>query len=327
MSKEPLSISASGLKTLMTCTLTFYYQNVLRIPSATHWKTHCGTLTHTVFECLMNPRRRALFIKIIESGEFKVRDYPSIVRCIEMFFRRYDITLSSVEEIGELVNVAFIGIRKYFLDKENKYSPPPFFENERKFKVAIRDATARGFIDLLILWGDTVDKKFTATHGVVIDLKSQGTKFTKADLPNNIQAAIYQAACYHEFGVIPAVEFIMLRHGPTTRTPDKHIQRVEPPSLAVLQGLEIYISSTYQRVNQFSLEDACQFPNPDTGFCERVCSYLRPFTYWVVCAADDPQGLETIYGHLTLDSAKKACSNGQTILERTHKGCRMRWNG
>ena len=106
----------------------------------------------------MNPRRRALFIKIIESGEFKVRDYPSIVRYIETFFRRYDITLSSVEEIGELVNVAFIGIRKYFLDKEGKtYSPPPFFENERKFKVAIRDATAGGFIDLLILWGDTVD--------------------------------------------------------------------------------------------------------------------------------------------------------------------------
>lgn len=276
----------------------------------------------------MHPRRRGLFIKVIESGEFKVRDYPSIVRYIEAFFRRNDVTLSSVEEIGELANVAFLGIRKYFLDKGGKvYSPPPFFENERRFKLLIREATISGFIDLLILWGDTVDGQFVATHGVVVDLKSQGQKFTKADLPNNIQAAIYQAACHHEFGIIPAVEFIMVRHGPTARCPEKHIQRVEPPSLAILQGLEIYVASTYQRVNQFSLEDACQFPNPDEGFCTRVCSYYAPFTYWVVCSPEDSKGLEPVSSHLTLDSAKKACSNGQTILERAHAGCRMRWNG
>ncbi len=188
-----------------------------------------------------------------------------------------------------------------------------------------------GFIDLLILWGEEpkgAGQVFAPSGAIVIDLKTQGTKFTRAELPSNVQALCYQMATYRQFGIIPAVEFILLRHPPGPRSPDKHIQRVEPPTLSALLGLEDYIISTYQRVNQFTLEDALAFPTEDFGFCTRVCPYYKPFSYWVLCRTDDPKGLSPLSSHLSVDKAQEACdnaANGSTILERYHKGCMSRW--
>lgn len=330
---KPIRISASRLKTLTSCTMLFYYQEIQRLPSSSHWKTRVGSAVHSVFECIMHPRRRALFKQIIESATFNAYDHPSILRYIRWYIAREDIPLSSVEEISELLNVAFLGIRRHFINSKGEYAPPPRFVNEHRFQLKVGEATMSGFIDLLILWGDTSPESegggsvFIPSGAIVIDLKTQGQKFTRAELPSNGQAIIYQLCVYKEWGIVPAVEFILLRHGPTVRTPDKHIQRVEPPSLAALLGLEDYISSTYDRVNQFSLEDALSAPNPDIGFCTRVCGYYKPFPYWVVCSPSDPQGLTPLSSHLSLDLASKASYpiEGSTILERRHAGCMSRW--
>lgn len=323
-----IRISASRLKTLSQCSLLFFYQEVLRIPSGSHYKTRIGSAAHTLFECIMHARRRKIFIEIILAGKFNIYDYPAMVRYIKWVLVRDDISLSSVDEIGELLNVAFLGIRKHFLSLDGKsYSPPPYFENERRFKLYVGETVISGFIDLLILWGVTNRDtgQFKPDGGIVIDLKSQGQKFTKASLPSNVQAVCYQLACHKEFGVIPAVEFIMLRHAPTLRTPDKHIQRVEPPSLTTLRGFEDYISSIYQKVNKMGMNEALSSVCQDEGFCRNVCAYYKPSSYWIVCSLSDANGDNPLSSHLSIDKAQKLCKDGEIILERKHEGCAVRW--
>jgi hypothetical protein len=174
-----------------------------------------------------------------------------------------------------------------------------------------------GFIDLLLLWPDSA---------VCVDLKSQREKFVRAELPSNVQAAIYQLACQKEHGWIPTVDFILLRHAPTGKTPDKHIQRVSPPSSVTLVGLEGYINSLYERVNHFTWEDALSAPTEDFGFCSRVCTHYSPHPYWIVCKPDDLEGKSPLSSHLSLDVAEKAAYGcGYIVMERQFKGCAARW--
>ncbi len=322
---RPIRISASRLKTLWDCSLKFHYQEIERLPSSSHWKTRTGSCLHSVFECLMHPRRRATFERIMVEGVFRIEEHPAVLRYINWYRQREDIMQATVEDIVDMLNVAFLGIRPYFTSRgpkgETLYTPPPRFVNEHRFQITLSSgAVISGFIDLLLVWPD---------RALVIDLKSQAAKMTRAELPNNVQAAMYQMVTSRETGLIPAVEFIMVRHGPTSRTPDKHVQRVDAPSAAALAGLEAYIDATYSRVNAFSLEDAYANASTDTGYCQFKCSFLRPFTYWIVCGADDPQGLSPLSAHLSLTEAQKACysrGNGSTVSERRHKGCALRWN-
>jgi hypothetical protein len=326
MSKATIRISASRLQTLWDCTLKFWYQEILRLPDSTHWKTKVGSVTHLVFEVIMRKdraRRLALFRSIMETGRFSFADHPSLTRFVAWQLRRESIASQcTVADIEELLRVAWLGIRPHFIstvDGKVVYTPPPRYVNEHRFQITLASgAVISGFIDLLLVWED---------RAVVIDLKTKAAKFTKADLPSNVQAAMYQLVCQREHGITPTVEFIMLRHGPTSRTPDKHIQRVEAPSIAVLQGLESYVDDVYRRVNQMNLEDALSSTCRDEGFCVRVCTHYAPHAYWLVCRADDPTGTEPISAHLVLDKAHEACEDGQMVIEKHHAGCIAKWRG
>lgn len=319
--KSAIRISASRLKTLQTCTMTFWYEEIKKLPSNTHFKTLAGSTVHEVFEVFFHPKRINLLRKTLLSTKFAEFASPPIRRLIQIKLNNYGISdRVTVLDIIELLEVAFQGIRPHFVDSRRNWSPPDKWFSEKRFQITLPSgAVISGFIDLLLVWSDRI---------IVCDLKSQGAKFPQASLPHNVQAIMYQTAIFKEYGIIPAVEFVMLRHAPTTRTPFKHIQRVEAPSPRVLAGLEYYVDSIYKDVNQFGLEDALSRPNPDQGFCERVCPYLRPFTYWVVTSCEDPSGDSPISSHLTLDKAKASCNQPNTmILEKTHKGCMARWSG
>jgi hypothetical protein len=308
---HPIRISASRLKQLKECTMAFYLKEVVRLPDSSHWKARLGTLAHLVFECVLHPRRAALLERILRAEAFQIEDYPALVRLVEWQFRREDITLSSVAEVGELLQVAFHWVKPYFINAEGVFTPPPRYYREHEFKLVVGDAVVKGYIDLLMVWED---------RALVGDLKSQREKWTRADVPNNVQAAIYALATYREFGLIPAVEFIMLRHPPSKRCPRNHIQRVEAPSPMALVGLEDYIESMYRVVNQFSYEDACSHPHDDEGFCTRVCQFHKPFTYHAVLK--DGEVVRTY-----LETQTPEVKKGETLEQRRHEGCLLRWRG
>lgn len=321
-----IRISASRLKTLWECTLKFYYQEIQGLPDNVHWRTRVGSITHLVFECLMRKdrlRRFTIFREIMMTGVIRIRDHSSLVRFIQWQLRREGIDdKATVDDIGELLQVAFTGIRPYFTtvgpDGITDFTPPPDCRNEQRFQLTLSSgAVISGFIDLLLLWPD---------RAVCIDLKTQREKFVRAELPSNVQSALYQMATYKEHGIVPTVDFILLRHAPTVRTPDKHIQRVSPHSLPTLCGLESYINSMYARVNGFTWEDALSSPCRDEGFCFRVCTHYAPHPYWLICKADDPEGKSPLSSHLSLDKARQiADSDGYIVIERQFNGCAVKW--
>lgn len=326
MSKHPIRISASRVKTLWDCSLKFYYQEVLGLPDSVHWKTKVGTVVHLVFECLMHrhrPRRAEAFRAIMVSGVFRVADYAPLVRFIQWQLRREEIADKvTVADIEQLLHVAFLGIRQYFIttaeDGTVTYTPPADYRNEQRFQITLPSgAVISGFIDLLLLWPD---------RAVCIDLKTQKEKFVRAELPSNIQAAIYELAVEWEHKVVPAVEFVLVRHAPSKRYPLMHIQRVEPLARVTLDGLVQYIDALYVDINRMTFDQALENPHEDSRFCEKVCTHYAPHPYWEVCLRDDPEGLKPLSRHLLLDKATQAAHDGgHLIIERHHKGCSARW--
>lgn len=324
--KHPIRISASRLKTLWSCSLQFYYQEILNLPESVHWKTRTGSTLHKLFECIMRkdrPARAAVFQATMVSGTIHLPDHPSLTRFVNWQLRREGIDDKvTIAEIEELLRVAFLGIRPYFTTPEADgtftYTPPPDYRNEQRFQMTLPSgAVISGFIDLLLLWPD---------RAVCIDLKTQARKFPREELPSNVQAMLYQTATFREHGLVPIVEFILVRHAPTLKTPDKHIQRVNPPSEVAIGGLIQYIDGIYLAVNKMTYEQALEHPHDDHGFCTRICTHYAPHPYWEVCAQDDPEGLKPLSRHLSLDKATTvAYDGGHRVIERFHRGCAARW--
>lgn len=310
-------ISASRLKTLNQCSLKFWYEEFLRIPSKTHHKTHQGSAIHKVFELLMAPKRLPLFRALVLAPTT-----APIPVSVSRFFRSYDachgMAPYEMADMLAMLRVAFIGIRPYFVDSAGAYSPPPRVLNEHRFQFELEEATISGFIDLLLVWPD---------RAVVIDLKSQGKKFSAKELADNVQSVIYQLATHRETGFVPTVDFILLRHGPTPRTPLLYLQRVDPLSVGALGGLSQYLVDMYRVVNDFTFEDAVSSPLLDEGFCLRVCPHRQPSDYWALVPKEDPTVLTPLKTY-PLDKPPTGDTydaTTQVLVKRSHHGCWARW--
>ncbi len=306
---QPIRVSASRVKTFKECQLKFYYEDVVQLPDAGHHKARQGDCMHKVAEHLMHPKRIERLKVILKDG-FTLARYPQIERYIRLYDLKHQIGPYYMEDMEGMIQVAFEGIKPHLTNEKGELVLPDRLLREHRFKMKVGKATMSGFIDLLLIWPD---------RAVVLDHKSQKEKFTRAEVPNNIQAAIYQLACHRDFGFVPAVEFILLRHAPSKRYPKLHIQRVEPPSPAHLRGLEAYIEEMHGVVNRLTLEQAAQNPHRDEGFCLRVCQFLKPFTYWA--RLKDGEIIDTY-----LDGKQPlAVEEGETLVQRRHLGCAARW--
>lgn len=311
VSITPIRVSASRLKTFKECQLKFYYEDVVNLPDSGHHKARQGDCMHKIVEHLMHPKRIERLKVILREG-VTFATYPQLARYIRFYDRRYKIAPYYMEDMEGMVQVWFEGVKPHLLNAKGEFVLPDRVLREHRFKMQVGAATMSGFIDLLLLWPD---------RAVCLDAKSQKDKFTRADVPNNIQAAIYQLACLRDFGFIPAVEFVMLRHAPSKRYPKLHIQRVEPPSLAHLRGLEAYIEVMYEVVNTLTLEQAALNPHKDSGFCERVCQFRAPFTYWARVKRDDPKRtpIETY-----LEARKpETVAEDEALVPMEHLGCEV----
>ncbi len=313
----PIRISASRLKTFKDCSLSFWYQEVKRLPQTTHHKTLQGSCIHSLFECLLVTKRAHILRAILRDG-FTLAAHPVVERFIRFYDTRHGIAPYEMSAMEGMLQVACTTIKPHFdlyFAALDAGEPPPFtYHTEKRFQMQVGEATMSGFIDLLLVWAD---------RALVMDLKTQREKFTRADVPNNIQAAIYQLACKREFGFVPAVEFIMLRHPPSKRYPVMHIQRVEAPSLAHLAGLEVYIEGMFGVVNALTEEQALSHPHDDEGFCKRVCQYHKPFTYWARVKCDDPKRIP-IETYLPARKPETVAKDEKLILMQ-HAGCVARW--
>lgn len=300
-----IRVSASRLSNLWQCSYSFYLQEILLINSLTHPKTRVGSAVHSILEALCKPRRKWLYDLIVDEKK-KTVDYrksPLLVRFVETYKRKFNLESSLLDSMNDMLKVALLDLDFFFKDAQKVFPP------ETEFKFQVGDATLKGFFDRLAEYPDRF---------IIRDYKSKGSKFTQSELPHNIQALIYQYAVNVQYGKPAEVEFVLLRFAPTTRTPEKHLQKVPPATSDQFRGLEIYIEYIDSKINHFTLQDAYSSPCADAGFCKNVCSFKKPFNYYAII---EKQTGEVVRTERNLDTQPKFNETTEYAELREYKGC------
>lgn len=299
--------------------MAFYYERILRLPTKVWPRTVMGSLCHSIFECLRHPRHRHHYDTITAPGTSV--DYtlsPAVARLVRAWKVTHAISDELLADLNGMLYVGLVLVDFHWAkaDKDDAGAPRTHGP-EHEFTLTLPDGTViRGFID---------DMAEQDGGMIVRDFKSQRNRFTGDELANSVQAAVYQLYVWSRFGKRARVEFVLLRHPPTKRTPAKHLQIVPPASPAHLAGLSHYVQSVSAKVNAFTIEDAWVGVCQDEGFCRNVCSHYAPHDYWALVKRDDPA--QTPLKTYMLDHAPKEVAADEALVKRRHDGCAHAWRG
>lgn len=313
--------SASRVKELQTCSLQYYYSRVKRIPSKRWPKTVMGSLAHVIFECLANPRHRKHYDLIcLPKDGVDYRLDAAVERLVKRWQIKYGIEQKLIDELNGMLWVGLKLIDFHFTRADlDDAGQPRIWKPEHVFVLKLNDdSEVNGVID-----------RMAVINGAAVcrDFKSQGKRFTGDDMMANIQAFIYQLYIWKTFRLPARVEFVMLRHPPTSRTPNKHLQVVEPLTEGQLRAVEEHIKDLQPVFNAFGMTEAYSNLCQDWGFCKNVCSYYVPFDYWAVVKKDAPEA-EAPIKTFPLDTAAQpeyAVKSDELLVKRHHAGCPYRW--
>lgn len=305
--KKLMNVSSSKISDLWKCSAIFYYKHVLGLPDEAHWKTLVGSALHNVVEYTLKPKRRALLDSILENG-FSFSRLPSIDRYCKMWRDKHDITLWDHQNLEDMLALTFSTLKPYL--------GPGEFKSEQRFELKIGDAIISGYVDIAAI----------GKHKHILDMKTKGSKFTKKELIDNIQAAIYQMWYYETYGELVPATFIMTRFPPTKLRPQNHLQSVPPPTEAQIRGLKPYLARLHKVMNGFTEKDMASSFCSDEGFCFRVCQFKDPKSYMVVTNRDGT-GQERRYWIDPKDIGELPyqVKEHETYVIKEHPGC-PRWN-
>ncbi len=321
-------VSASSIKALTHCSMAYYYARVMRLPEKVWPRTIVGSLVHSICECLRSPRHRRHYDTIVTAKDVDYARSPALARLVRAWRIKHSIADDLLADLNGMLYVALVLIDFHWVNATKDAAGNPITHGpEHEFDITLDDGTQiKGYIDDMGEMGSVTSADLWRNGLVdVRDFKSQRNRFTANELPNNVQAAVYQLYVKLAFGRRAQVSFVLLRHPPTKRTPEKHLQVVQPASEAHLDGLTEYIKWVSGRVNQFSLEDAYANILDDQGFCSRVCSHYAPHDYWVLVKRDDPE--QATIKTFMLENAPKEVAADEVLVKRHHKGCMAKWNG
>ena len=300
--KKQKILSASRLKTFLSCSWIFYCEYILKLPSATHPKTKIGSLAHLIFEVLQNPRHKKHYDAIMNAPKKSIYNSKAIARLVKKHLdKNPDVTQAISADLDALT---IVGLQNDFFCAESEKLLPP----EHEFLLEIDGMKIKGYIDVLAFYKDKIK---------IRDYKSQGKRFTEDEMENNIQAGIYQLYANHKFNQPAEVEFVMLRHPETKKTPKKHLQVVPPYNKAQLEGFVQYLKYLDELVQNFSLETATNNlkVENDSGFCKRVCQFREPMEYYILLDKG---------GEIVQTSKNKndlIAKEGQRIEKKSYSGC------
>ncbi len=319
MSVPRVRVSASSIKQLLTCSMSYYYARVLKLPEKVWPRTVMGSLCHSIFESLRRARHRHHYDTITAPGTSV--DYalsPAIARLVRMWIDKHNIAPELIADLNGMLYVGLLLVDFHWTGADkDEVGVPKTHGPEHEFTLTLPDGTViKGFIDDMGEEGDIM---------VIRDFKSQRNRFTASELPHSIQAHIYQLYVWTRFNKLARVEFVLLRHPPTSRTKTKHLQIVPPASPAHLEGLVHYIQGVSAQVNQFGMEDAWSNVCTDQGWCRNVCSHYAPHDYWALVKRDDPEQVQI--KAFMLDNEPKEIAADEILVKRHHSGCLSAWRG
>lgn len=303
MSKE-LSISASRIKALDSCSWSYYCKYHLRIPEKSNTGASRGVICHLVFELLFNPRHKKYVKKILkQNSAFKI---PSIKRLIEKHAKK--VGINDEENLTMVDEMIIVGLKTDFYPENGKVVEP-----EYEFNIQGEGYKAKGFIDLPIIYEDKKTIK-------IRDYKSSKAKFKGEELTFNVQAMMYSIVAkklWPEYK--PIVEFIFLRF------PKAPIQAIEF-SNEQLEGYEYVLQEVYKKIENFSEKDACSNFAADEKatrwLCGKeggwICPFRKPLTYYSIFDEED-NFIKSAFTHEEI--LKFKTNDSYKIKKYNYSGC------
>lgn len=334
------TLSATKIKCLQSCSWMYWAKYKLKLPEKNNLGAQLGSIAHTVFECLGNPRHKKHYDKCIKSGNIYKCEPIRIL--IKKYFKKTGI--SSKDDAVKLNSMIMSGLTYDFFGKEN--GRPSESYSELEFELNVEDEgknyKVKGFIDKLFLY----KKKTTA---LIRDFKTSKKAFEGKDAEDNLQDQIYSLAVkklYPEFLKIK-VEFPFLQLMPSKGS--EAIVKMENHSNSEMDGFEYFLTEIQKIVDSFEEKDAVkdmayykEYPS-DKSFSGRLlcgfddykghlkkdgsprwgCPFKWGFEYY--CVRDKDNNIKSTYFLDEYDKISYDEENGDKIFIEKYKGCPA-WN-
>ncbi len=299
-------LSASRIKTLETCSWSYWCNYHLKVPQQQNEGALRGTIAHLIFELLLVERHKKHYWPIVKACTIEAS--PSITRLVWKSLKRdakkWDLPNMDTQETFELMDqMILVGLNNDFFGARGEIKAPEYeflLESEEpKYKI-------RGFMDKPIHY----KKKLK-----IVDYKSSKYKFRGEELTSNIQAMAYSLAAKKIWpNHTPEVEFLFLRHG---RSPAQNLKFNNDQ----LFGFEYFLAEVFAKINNFTEEDAksnyAKGTKKNSWMCKIGswrCPYLESYAYWQLLDKDD----KVIKGSLKDDLVAE---EGQKVVKKFYDGC------
>lgn len=311
MEKKDLILSASRIKTLETCSWTYWCNYHLKLPDKSNDGANRGTVCHLVFELLLNSKHKNHYVQIQKRASIKAS--KAVDRLVIKHMKKLDIL---TDENYELVDkMIVVGLNQDFYLNNAKLGEPEqefLIESESpKYKI-------KGFIDKNGFYPK--EKLFK-----IVDYKSSKSKFKDDELTANIQALTYTLATKksNKFKDVSdkikrvVTQFIFLRF------PKQPVQEVEITE-EQLNGYEKYLEYIYGIASGFNEKSAVSnfaANNEDKKWlCKAgktwVCPFYNPFEYYEVRDEND-KFIKTYYS----EDLPKNIDSKHKVTKKAYTGC------
>lgn len=256
-------LSASRIISINECSMKFYLKEYMNIPEKIWPRTIIGSVCHSVLEALRRAKHRKHYDTIFAAETIYAS--PAITRLVKIWQDKHKIAQELIDDVDPMVMLVIQ--KTNFMDVE----ADEVFDPEHEFILVLPSGgKVKGFIDRMARYGDVIR---------VTDYKSQKEKFPKKKVVNSFQGLTYQLYIFRKFGLLAWIEFVLMRHPPTKRTPEMHLQIMKPSTPEQLAGFEMYLDHLHASIQNFGWTEACSNYHKDSGFCKNVCSYYRPMEY------------------------------------------------
>jgi len=304
-------LSASKIKSYASCSYLAYLKYNCGLPSSGNTGSRLGSVTHSILECLAEPRRKELVNEAIACG--KPLSIPCLNRYATILLKRENE--DSLENFDKVDGFLLTALESDFFGKGclEYYTEYEFDINNGLYWIY-------GFIDRMFIYEDRVR---------ILDFKTSKKKFAKGsdDMEFNVQALMYALVASKLFPDKKIeVEFLFLKF-----KKDPLIKMVF--SQTQIDGFEEYLKYISSYLQNFGIEKALAnmassdvkrrwlcgkdaYTEKADGSIAWSCEYRAPFLYFE--AVKDGVVVKSAYTKKELDKYEKL---GYTIIQRRHSGC------
>jgi hypothetical protein len=283
---ELIKLSASRIKTLQSCSWTYYCNYNLKLPQKNNSGAMRGTVAHLIFEVLGNSRhehyikkiikdntclkQKAIFRLIIKTANKEGLDLDEMVKPL----KKSGQEISNLQCIDEMI---LVGLKFDFIGDYK------LIGSEWEFDITSKQPAYRigGFIDRIFK-----DKK----QLVIRDFKSSKLAFKGEELESNIQAMMYSLAVRKKYTKQKdvLVKFLFLRYPDNPERECPHFTEEQ------LIGFEHYLEYLNGYLTNFDEKKAkSNFAANDFAkkwMCQTKsgwrCPYIDPIDYKVLIDKD-----------------------------------------